>query len=304
MPLNRDAHGVWTVELTSEESETYERWQDDYRQAIPRYLTAFDRVFTKARQVNEFEFLLCLLRVKGLDSAGWDSYPSIKEAFTSAYALHHTAATFQTKRFLETSLYQHILEASHQYELLANLINVAGGGHFQVQSFPLDDDGVELSPGKKIILLKKAAKTAGLSGVVKPFQEVWSPNIRNAIAHANYAWYNGDFRAIKVRRTYPHEKISLLFNRAYACFEALDKLYQLEISSYSKPQMIEIKSDGWPTHATVIVREGYGVVGLKDAWTPEQLASGQIRFRIGVFTPEEKETLERDPSLALLPKRE
>src|SRR6266851_9897675 len=54
--------------------------------------------------------------------------------------------------------------------------------------------------------------------------------------------------------------------------------------------------------AVVIVREGHGVVGLKDAWTPEQLKQGKISHRIGHFTAAEMRLLEAEPTRSVLPR--
>jgi hypothetical protein len=52
--------------------------------------------------------------------------------------------------------------------------------------------------------------------------------------------------------------------------------------------------------AAVIVREGTGLVGLKDAHTA-QAAGGAIRWRMAVLLPGEAALLDADPSLAKLP---
>lgn len=55
--------------------------------------------------------------------------------------------------------------------------------------------------------------------------------------------------------------------------------------------------------AIVIVRRGYGAVGMKDAYTPAQLAQGAIPFRLGIFNEQERAMLAADPELAILPER-
>lgn len=58
-----------------------------------------------------------------------------------------------------------------------------------------------------------------------------------------------------------------------------------------------------PEQAVVIVREGDGAIGLKDAWTPAQRAAGAIPFRLVVASYDEIGMLDADPDLALLAPR-
>ena len=51
----------------------------------------------------------------------------------------------------------------------------------------------------------------------------------------------------------------------------------------------------------VMVRQGYGAIGLKDGWTVEQIRQGKIPFRIGRFTAEEISMANADPTRALFP---
>ena len=50
-----------------------------------------------------------------------------------------------------------------------------------------------------------------------------------------------------------------------------------------------------------MVREGRGLIGLKDAWTIQDIQRGQIPFCIGRFTLEESRMHDADPTRALFP---
>ena len=56
--------------------------------------------------------------------------------------------------------------------------------------------------------------------------------------------------------------------------------------------------------STVMVREGHGVIGVKDAWTREQIERGKIPFRLVRFFPDEARLMEEDPMRALFPARQ
>ena len=63
MPLIRDDDRNYRLELAEAEGGA-ERFPQSYAEALPRYLTALDRAFARAREASEFWFILALLRVK------------------------------------------------------------------------------------------------------------------------------------------------------------------------------------------------------------------------------------------------
>ena len=72
MPLNRGENGVWTVELADSDQEAIEQSHPSYLDALPQYLTALDPAFTRARDHSEFNFLLSIFAIRGMQDAGWD----------------------------------------------------------------------------------------------------------------------------------------------------------------------------------------------------------------------------------------
>ena len=74
-----------------------------------------------------------------------------------------------------------------------------------------------------------------------------------------------------------------LINNAFAYMEAFLGLYYSYIGSYNKPELIDAPED-FIHHknekVTTIVREGHGLLGIKDNWTPEQISRGYIPFRL------------------------
>ena len=49
-------------------------WNKVYKETIIRYLNYLDPLFEKARKSSEWDFALTLLRVRGVQDAGWDYY--------------------------------------------------------------------------------------------------------------------------------------------------------------------------------------------------------------------------------------
>lgn len=304
MPLVRSRDGVWSYKFDVDEEADIQKFNEYYLEALPRYMTALDPAFTCARETCEFEFLLSLFRVRGVTDPGWDPYETTLRAIPALCEVHDQTKNFEAARHLQLWTYGHILEASEPYEIIANLIDVAKGGRFKLERFPYKKNGRPQSPGEKINSLTKEAEKASIPGVATPLHEIWNRDLRNAIFHADYSIHGGVLRTIRPTKSYTHDEVMTLVNKALAYHEALGGLYRLHISSYKEPKIIDVSPGFSPDpeeHAVVIVRAGYGAAGIKDAWSKEQLAVEKIPHRIGRFTIEEIKLLNQNRTLALLP---
>lgn len=295
MNATRDDNGRWTISGNSE--------PPSYREALSRHLNALDPIFSRARAACEFEFILSLLRVRGMSDGGWDPYQTTIRAIPKIEAACRQADS-ETQKHIALWVYGHILEADEPYELLANLVRVAGGGRFHGTCFP-SKDGRRPGPGKKIRGLQQMAADHGLTGAFDPLADTWDRNLRNAAFHADYTITKDSLRILDPPTRYAWERFDALINNALAHHAALSTLYQkVHVSSYTESITIPVHpefSRDPDDRAVVIVREGHGVVGLKDAWTPEQLRQGKVSHRVGRFTANEMHLLESDPTLSVLP---
>lgn len=304
MQICQDKDGVFQVILDEEEKLDSNRYNDWYMEALSRYLNSLDLAFTKAKEKNEFQFILSLLRVRGVEDAGWDPFETTLNVIPEMLYVHERiTSNFEAARHIQLWTYGHILEASEPYELLANLIDVVNGGTFVFRRFPPKRNRPQ-SPGEKIQELPKMANTTGIPDVLIPLVEIWNRNLRNSIFHADYALFGGEVRTIRPSCNYTHEEIMRLINRTLAYHQALAGLFHAYIESYSESKIIEVDSrfsHDPEERATIIVREKKGLAGLKDSWSIRQIRFGKIPFRIGRFTPYEKRLLDSDPTLAVLP---
>ena len=306
MPLRRNENGIWTLEIDDGDLLSGDDSHPSYIDALPRYLTALEPAFARAQEASEFSFLSSIFAIRGMQDAGWDPYETTVRAIAAIKAIHDNNIDGEGNRHLGLWLYGHIMEASEPYEFLGNLIDVASGGRFLVARFPPRPNGAPLSPGVKIEHLETQALEAGMADVVLPMREAWNRDFRNAIFHADYSLHGPEVRTMRPTRVYSHDETMTLINRAMAYSEAMSILRKISIESYTEPVIIPCDSEVSGDHkqmATVIVREGFGATGLKDAWTTEELARGCIPFRMGRFTREETEMLDADRTLALLPAR-
>jgi hypothetical protein len=83
----------------------------------------------------------------------------------------------------------------------------------------------------------------------------------------------------------------ILVNRALAYFTALRWLRSHHISSYTEPKEIPVHplNAGSPNERSIVmVRDGHGAIGLKDAWTEDDIRAGRFDWRIAHYSKEEK----------------
>lgn len=305
MLVERNEAGVWELrELTDEEAARHNRGATA---KLIEYMNRLDPAFSRARERSPFQFILSLLRVRGLQDAGWDPYETTQHGVPLLLQAQHSLTNEHpaAARHLALWIYGHILEASEPYELLANLIDVSSGGRFKVERFPAHRGGRPQSPGEKVSKLETLAADAGMPEVAVPLREAWDRELRNAIFHADYAFSGSEVRLASPIRSVQREELSARFDSAVGYHHALAGLFEFHVRSFEEPSVIP--ADGFspgPQNARVVVRRGFGVVGLKHAWTRDQLAAGAIPWLVGRFQPGEAEQLHADPELALLPQRQ
>lgn len=300
MRINRDDNGKW--EVTGAKNT-----HASYLPALEKYLNILEPFFSQAKQKCEFEFILTLLRVTGVAGPGRDTFETLKKAHKTFYKI---SKGFRNDNFIVTQysllLYGLILEASEPYELLANLINVIKGERYIVKThFPdyTDKNGKNRSqsPADKMAQLKKMAKKIKLK--LDIFDEFFDNKLRNSIFHSDYTISGNEVRIMHPQKIYTRDQWLTLINRSLAYLEALTVVYEFNISEYKTPTLIkphpEFSAD--PNEMCVtIVRKGYGLIGLKDNWTPEQIKQGNIPHRIGRFMPYEQKLIRKGE--CLLPK--
>ena len=227
MLLTRDENGIWTASLNESELASI---NPVVAEAMPRYLTIFDEIFAKAKQTNELEFLFCLFRVRGASDPGWDPYQTTLESIP---ALVDCATTIQNEiaaRHLRLWIYGYIVEASEPYELLANLLEVARGRHYALNTnFPAKKSGAPQSPGEKKRRIKELGSAAKLPDAAIPLEEVWDHELRNAVFHSDYVLHGSELRTLNPVRTFSEGDILTLVNRAVAYHSALAMIFKLAI---------------------------------------------------------------------------
>lgn len=289
MKLTRKENGEWHFPTTIKNAHS------SYQPALEKYLNALDPFFARAKEKCEFEFIFSLLRVRGLAGPGWDTLRNLAEVYKSFDKINKLLRDDNvTPTHFSLFLYGLTIEASEPYELLSNLINVIEDKRYNPMShFPDYSDGHgkmrSMSPADKITQIKSRAKKVKLN--LQIFDEFFDNKLRNSVFHSDYAVYNNEIRLMNPAVVYSRDDWHKLINCAIAYYEALMTLYKYHIGQYAEPKLVKPHPDLSPDKELMfvtIIRTGHGLIGLRDNWTPEQLANGRIPYVIGRFLPYEQ----------------
>lgn len=299
MELYRDDEVCfWQLEATDEEREL----KPDYIDSLPLYLNGLDSIFARAQEQDEAQLILSLLGIKGLQAAGWDPYDTTVDAIRAATRLHNETEDRLAARHLSLWIYGHIVEAAAPYDLLANLINIAQGG--QASMFPFESEsGRLLSPGRKLEVIGRQAEEIGNQAARPLLTAIWHRHLRNGVFHADYTIHGSEIRLVGDGAVLSLEEFEALSGRAHGYHDAMIGLRRFYRSLYAEPKVVPAGPIAPGQNLIIIVREGYGPVGIKDALTPAERAAGGIPFRYARLFPDEMALIDADPELALLPAR-
>jgi hypothetical protein len=292
--------GVWVVEASEDERAL----KAHYLLALPRFLTAFDSLAHVAKSVDEAQFVLALLGVRGMQDAGWDPFETTIEAIKAATRLHNETDDRTASRHLQLWIYGHIVEASVPYELLGNLARIAIGEPAVMD--PFQDLGGRPSPGAKIAAIAQWADAAGNQAVGFLLHQIWDRELRNAIFHSDYSLHGAEIRIPGLGLARSLQDMDILTGKATAYHDGVLGVRRYHLESYTEPKRVRagaISGANPDEELLVIVREGEGAIGLKDALTAQERARGGIAFRYAKLYPGERSMLDGDPDLALLPAR-
>lgn len=294
----RGEKGTWTL------GGPREHVADELAQFSLEFLNSLDPLFQHAKDSSECELVCTLLRVRELSAPGMEPFENTRQVFETVGRLVHKLGDLDEARHLGLWLYGHVVEASEPYETFANLLNIIEGNRYLTGNFS-DRNGRPISPGEKLNVLENRARALGLGTPFAPLRTLYDREIRNAVFHSDYIIYEGELRlpGVAVRVLSVPELATLIF-RAFAYFYAFRSLERYFRELYDEPKVVTMH-DGmghYPNQtALVMVRKGKGAIGIKDNWSPEDLARGEIPFRLGNFLPNEMKMMDADPFRAEFP---
>lgn len=278
----------------------------EYTSSLIKYLNCLDPLFRKAQEKSEFQFILSLLRFRGIMPSAHDPYENSLKTVDSIMDLQKKMkGTEKMNIFLW--VYGHIIEASEPYETIANMLNILNGQGYNPWNFPkkLIKHGREFinqSPSNKIGVLRQKSSRLGVPEAIFPITDIFDKDLRNAVFHSDYAVSDGEVILSDPSRIYTHQEILKTINKALAYHEVMKNLIKAYTEGYNRSKAIKVSS-GFSTDpnekARLIIRKNHGVVAMKHAWNKKQLSQGKTNWFVGNTMAYEQKYI--DKGITVLP---
>lgn len=183
---------------------------DPFAQKRDHYMERLKPVFLPADPISNdiIRYFASLLRVLGMEDAGWDPYAESRAVLNDINGLfkvelppEHFKEPDKTPWRLGLLLYSHIVEMDAPYEVLTNLLCFQlGRGYSPNPFFELLSAEEQknyarrgISTSRKIELIKQLSGELGVD-VGSIFEDFYNNKLRNAIAHSDYILTDEDFR--------------------------------------------------------------------------------------------------------------
>jgi hypothetical protein len=217
-------------------------------------------LFEAGKSKDEFEFGCTLLRVRGLEDAGWDPFVETHRLVEDLTSLIGAPLAPHTQVRLGLLLYSHLTEVGSMYDVLANLTRVVTGERYVVDPFldhcPANRKGERLflSTPSKVRSLKNLLAGAGFEQVAELLDWFFEPSVRNSFAHADYTLHGSEFRSrsglfeIGGIRTpeLPLRALEDLFNRALNFYDTFVAEYNVQRRGYGANKVVRGRIGGGP----------------------------------------------------------
>jgi len=209
---------------------------------------ALSDIFEKAKTRDEFEYICSMLRIRGIEDAGWDPLAESHAAIVDYIALIQAPLRDMMKVRLALLTYSHITEIDAVYDMLANMLRTIKGDRCSLTPF-VDyaslTKTVVSSPKQKITALKAMEKEVRLDLLGKIFDCFFEDEIRNAFYHSDYTLYANEFRYrkrvsnIKLPTAAPISDLMEKIEHCINFYLAFMKAYEDNRQSYTESKIIK-----------------------------------------------------------------
>lgn len=204
---------------------------------------ALERLADAARKKDEFAYLHAVLGIdSGIEDAGWQPIDESRTFVHELVSLINTPLHVHTKARLALVVYCHITEASFLYHDVFNLLLAADGQPVRVFNFMHKfRNGKPPSVNAKLSDIKATADRMGYAAITVIFDEIWRPDLRNAVFHSDYILFENELR-VKHRASQiakiPLEQIFDLLQKALHLFDAVLDVRATGLRSFPKGHRI------------------------------------------------------------------
>lgn len=299
------------------------------RSDFDRYFTVLEPLFDANQYMRVdrlFEYVCCLVRAGGIEAKDSDPISETNALVDDLAKLSQQSLDFdqfahpaRTRSRLALIAYCHVVEADFFYRVLASLSKLRGGSKYDMNPFR----GLAKNRGTRVLpptLSKKMGRVSELSAAVgidtkALFDEVFFPDIRNAVFHADYALSDTEFRMLGgwhkapegyLSQTIPFEQLDSIITRAFAFYSAV-----LALHDRARRQLIDFEAKIVPFDPhykgllELLFEEG-ALAGFRAYWPNGSISEfsrlhtgssavnvvfegdGSINFMVGLYAPKSR----------------
>lgn len=157
---------------------------------------ALERLADAARKMDEFAYLHAILGINsGIEDAGWQPIDESQTFVRELVSLINTPLHVHTKARLALVVYCHITEANFLYHDVFNLLLAADGQPARIFNFThKTTNGKPPSVNAKLADIKATADRMKHTAITAMFDEIWNPDLRNAVFHSDYILFENELR--------------------------------------------------------------------------------------------------------------
>jgi hypothetical protein len=261
--------------------------KDPNEQFYAKAINSIRDLCERAKTAHELHFAMALMpEFRGEQDAGWNTAQEAVRAYDEFRALVKSLSRdnpARTRVFL--AFYAHVAEGSGFYEIPKKLLLTVEGRGNNIYPFRSlverhQKTGEVMAPNANRIMkdLIGHASELGLSELAAVFRDAFDPDVRNAIAHADYIVWSDGLRLRRRNggqpRIIPWDEFDALIGRGLNLFSFIRGIVDEYVRSYDPPKTIRSRmTDGEPeTDYTIYFDPKTGAFGFTTGkWPPEKL---------------------------------
>lgn len=235
-------------------------------------------LFTKAQAHHELHFVMALVpEFRGVQDAGWNTaHEAIRayDEFTTIVKTLDKTDPIRVRMLL--AFYAHVSEGSGFYEIpKAMMLTIEGRGNnilpFQNLVERHRRTGLVMAPNANRVMADLIGHAAelGFAELAETFRDAFDPDVRNAIAHADYILWSDGMRLRRRNGGAPRviawgEELNSLIWRGLNLFDLIRQIANEFVRSYAPPKTIKSRmSDEDPlTDYTIYFKPETGAFGF------------------------------------------
>jgi hypothetical protein len=229
-------------------------------------------LFWDAFKKAPFEVLCAVLRVSGMQDAGWDPFEESVEAFEDFNALLRLDEETLSKAGhwrVGLLMYCHAVEMTAPQEFLANLLRAHLGQRYHIKPFgrlgraskKKAFSWVPPSAPAKYRELKRLAEEAGQDALPGYVEQFFNEDIRNAFSHSDYVLADSYFRWTEsgIPNQLPLDTVNMIVKNCFRFFSAVVWLHGQVVKDLATLP----RYHKWPSYEVLeVLSDDSGVIGF------------------------------------------